>query len=141
MRYILRQCAFCAMALFSAFQLTGCTTATIAMQGDGENDPRVVFEEQNFTTKLQVLDIKSRRLGDLLQVSATLRNRWDMKMSFAYQFRFYDADGFPVGLESRPWIPLYMVGDDVIDVTALAPNPSVTDFKLVISAKAKFIPN
>ena len=119
--------------------LTGCTTATIATAGQEETDPRVVYKERNFETRLQVLDLKTRRVGDVLQVSATLRNRWDARLRFAYQFRFFDKDGFPVGNESLGWLPIYMVGEDVKDVTAMAPNASADSFKLVISTQ--FVPD
>ena len=113
--------------------LTACSTATTAEPGSGaEGDPRVEYKERNFRTKLAVLDLKQREVGGLLQTNATLRNQWGMSLRFQYQFRFFDKDGFPVGQESKPWIPILISGGDSIDVTALAPNPSAKTFTIVI---------
>ncbi len=113
--------------------LSGCTTVTTAEQGSGnEGDPRVEYKERHFSSKLAVLDLKSRDVGGLLQTSAILRNKWGMSLRFQYQFRFYDKDGFPVNPESRPWTPIEIAGGDEINVTALAPNPSAKTFTIVI---------
>ncbi len=113
--------------------VSACTTVTTAEQGSGEEgDPRVEYKERHFSSKLAVLDLKSRDMGGLLQTSATLRNKWGMSLRFQYQFRFYDKDGFPVNPESRPWTPIEIAGGDEINVTALAPNPSAKTFTIVI---------
>ncbi|MCK5880234.1 MAG: YcfL family protein [Sinobacterium sp.] len=113
--------------------LNACSTATTAEKGSGdEGDPRVEYKERHFSTKLAVLDLKERDIGGLLQVNATLRNKWGMSLRFQYQFRFFDKDGFPVNQESRPWIPILITGGDEVDVTALAPNPSAKTFTIVI---------
>ena len=112
---------------------SSCSTVTTAEQGSGdEEEPRVEYTERHFSTKLAVLDLKQRNLGDLLQVNATLRNKWGMSLRFQYQFRFFDKDGFPINPESRPWTPILISGGDEVVVTALAPNPSATTFKIVI---------
>ncbi len=121
------------MAITLLHYLTACSTVTTATPGSGdEGDPRVEYMERNFSTKLAVLDLKDRKIGSLLQVNATLRNKWDMTLRFQYQFRFYDKDGFPVNQESRPWIPLTIAGNDEVDVTAVAPNPGAENYKIVI---------
>ena len=112
---------------------TGCTNnVTIVEQGNNP-DHRVVYVQRNFMTELDVEDIKSRKVGGILQVAATLRNRWNTDLQFSYQFRFFDDDGFPVGPEGRPWTPITLMGDDVQTVTAMAPNDSATSFQIVIS--------
>lgn len=115
------------------FTLHACTSVTTAELGSGdEEDARVEYQEHNFSSKLAVVDLKERQVGDLLQVSASLRNKWGMSLSFEYQFRFFDNDGFPISVEGRPWTPIVITGQDEVNVTALAPNPSAAKFKIVI---------
>ena len=121
------------LALIFLHYISACSTVTTAKAGSGdENEARVEYMERSFSTKLAVLDLKDRKLGNLLQVNATLRNKWHITLRFQYQFRFFDQDGFPVSPESRPWIPLTIAGNDEVDVTAVAPNPSAEHYKIVI---------
>ena len=113
--------------------MVACTTVTTAEKGiDEKGDPRVEYKERNFSTKIAVLNLKERKVGDLLQVSAALRNKWRMSLRFQYQFRFFDKDGFPLEQEGRPWTPVLVAGGDEINVTAIAPNPSAKTFTIVL---------
>ena len=82
------------LALIFLHYISACSTVTTAKAGSGdENEARVEYMERSFSTKLAVLDLKDRKLGNLLQVNATLRNKWHMTLRFQYQFRFFKIGG------------------------------------------------
>ena len=113
--------------------LTSCSTVTTAEKDSANtDDPRVIYKERHFKTKLSVLELKQRELGGLLQASATIKNKWRMGLRFQYQFRFFDQQGFPIEQDSRPWTPILITGGDSVNVTATAPNTSAESFTIVI---------
>lgn len=99
----------------------------------GDNaDPRIEYEERGFADKLSIREIKSRHKNDVLQVTATLHNKWLKPLRFSYQLRFFDADGFPLNAQTRPWQPLLLQGKDSIAISASAANPDAQLFKIVV---------
>lgn len=113
----------------------GCSSVTgVSKQTAGDN-PNVVIENRSFSNKLAFLvveDFIDRRVGNLLQAQATVRNTTTFEMDFKYQFRFFDKDGFIVGDESRPWAPVILQGKESKQVKVVAPNPSATTVKIFI---------
>lgn len=121
------------LAIIILWGLTSCSKVTTAAKDStNANDPRVIYKERHFKTKLAVIELKQRELGGLLQASATLKNKWRMGLRFQYQFRFFDSQGFPIEQDSRPWTPILITGGDSVNVTATSPNTSAETFTIVI---------
>lgn len=125
---------FSLLWLSLAVLIAGCSAgASGTLQPEKDNyEAKVEYHSVQIRSKLSVVDMRQRKVGDLLQVSVDLKNERQKTIEFQYQFRFYDKDGFEVGTEGRPWAPLVIVGKDTQTVQATAPNPSAVQFKIAV---------
>ena len=115
--------------------VAGCSAGAVGTakpdEESGQYQSNIEYHSLQIRSRLAISDVRQRYVGDLLQVSVDLHNRWEAKLDFQYQFRFYDEDGFEVASDSRPWTPLVITGNDTATVQATAPNPSATSFKII----------
>lgn len=126
---------FSLLLLSLAVVITGCSAgASGTLQPEKEGyAAKIEYHSVQIRGKLTIVEMRQRKVGDLLQVSVDLKNERQQSLAFQYQFKFYDKDGFEVGSEGRPWAPLVIVGKDTQTVQATAPNPSAVQFKIAIS--------
>ncbi|HEY9033615.1 MAG TPA: DUF1425 domain-containing protein [Pseudomonadales bacterium] len=121
--------------MLAMVMLAGCSAGAVGTaRPDADDDSYAALIEYHslqIRSRLKIADVRQRRVGDLLQVSVDLQNRWVWALDFQYQFHFYDKDGFEVGGEGRPWTPLVISGSNIATVQATAPNPSAVSFKIV----------
>src|SRR5690554_1079570 len=92
------------IAISVAVVLAGCSagaSGTLKPEEDGYA-AKVEYHSVQIRSKLSLVDMRQRKVGDLLQVSVDLKNERQKTIEFQYQFRFYDKDGFEVGTEGRP---------------------------------------
>lgn len=118
----------------AAVLTSGCSSVTSVSMAPGD-DPSVVFENRSSSNQLIFLaveELKSRKVGQLLQAQATVRNTSTFQIEFKYQFRFFDKDGFSVAEDGRPWTSVTLQGKDNKQIKALAPNPAATAVKIFI---------
>lgn len=125
---------FSLLWLSVAMVLAGCSAgASGTLQPEKDNyEAKVEYHSVQIRGKLTIVDMRQRKVGDLLQVSVDLTNERQQSLAFQYQFKFYDKEGFEVGTEGRPWTPLVIVGKDTQTVQATAPNPSAVQFKIAV---------
>lgn len=124
-----------AALVLSVALLGGCSagaTGTMKPAETGGYETLIQYDSVQMQSRLEIQDVRTRKQGDLLQVSVDLRNRWKFELDFQYQFRFYDKDGFEVMPEGRPWTQLVINGNGVSTVQATAPNPSASSFKIIV---------
>lgn len=122
-------------SVVAALVLAGCSAgATGTIKPDEKGTPQSVIEYHSaqIESRLSIGEIRSRKVGDLLQVSVDLRNDWKWQLDFQYKFSFYDKDGFEVDPEGRQWTPIVITGNEVATVQATAPNPSAETFKIIV---------
>lgn len=121
--------------LAAAFILAGCSagaTGTIKPGEDGKPQPVIEYNSAQIESRLSIAEIRSRKVDDLLQVSADLRNDWKWQLDFQYKFKFFDKDGFEVNPDGRQWTPLVITGNETATVQATAPNPSAETFRIIV---------
>lgn len=124
-----------ACLVFAAGATTGCygtsgTTATLSETPSGEYDEYISTPNASLRRKLSIESMAMRNVGDLRQVQAVLRNRKNSTQRFQYKVVWYDASGFAIDPESRPWNPVTLRGKDTFPVQATAPRASATTFKI-----------
>lgn len=120
--------------LSSVIMLAGCSAGASGRieQAEPDNTTHIEYHSLQIRSRLAIDAMRQRTVGDMLQVSVDLRNEWHAQLDFQYQFRFFDKDGFEVGSEGRPWVPLIITGKNTATVQATAPNPSAVTFKIVV---------
>src|SRR5690606_24120997 len=64
-------------------------------------------------------------------------NRWKFKLDFQYKVKWFNADGFEIAPDSRPWTTVVMPGRTQLNVQATAPNPTATRFEIWVQGSQK----
>ena len=123
--------------IFTAFLasiLSACAvneTATVEVGPEGSK--QLIESNSGFlSASLSISDTKTGYSGDLLRVQATIKNDSRSDLSFQYKFKWLDKDGFEVAVDGRPWTPLTITAYESKSVQALAPNPTVKAFKILV---------
>lgn len=113
--------------------LSACSAsnvATIELDEQGEYQTFLKSNNSTLRGRLEVVELKRRQVGALLQVQATLENQWKFELDFQYKLKWFDANGFEVAPESQSWRQLVMAGRTQQNVQGVAPNPSVATFEI-----------
>ncbi len=118
--------------------VAGCQSARVGMESAVEKTAPDKYAQYlnvhspRLAKKVQIVDIRTREVGGLLQPNVTLYNRTKYPLQVQYKFAWFDKDGFEVDPEANPWQPLTLIGNETKAVQAAATNPSVRAFKLAI---------
>jgi len=124
----------CSALLSGVLLLAGCATSGIEATGKTEGDPEyakhLVIHNEPLAKSITITDMKSRFKGGLLEVNVELSNLSSSDKSIQYRFSWYDGDNFEVEQGSRSWIPVVLHGKSSLNMQAVAPNPSVTTYKV-----------
>ena len=115
--------------------LSGCSagaTGTMKPAADNKYESVIEYSSVQIQSRLSIADIRARKVGDILQVGADLRNEWKWELDFQYKFKFFDKDGFEVNPGGRQWTPITITGNEVSTVQAVAPNPLAESFKIIV---------
>jgi len=124
----------CSALLSGVLLLAGCATSGIEATGKTEGDPEyakhLVIHNEPLAKAITITDMKSRFKGGLLEVNVELSNLSSSDKSIQYRFSWYDAGNFEVEQGSRSWIPVVLHGKSSFNMQAVAPNPSVTTYKV-----------
>jgi uncharacterized protein YcfL len=89
-------------------------------------------EQLSEMSYLQVTDLRAVKRNHLLNVQAEINNPDSDNQQLYYRFKWLDANGFVVGEET--WKPVLVYAYQKQTVTAVAPSPQVTDFRLVVQS-------
>lgn len=112
---------------------TGCSSSNMSAIEEQEDGTRATYLKSNNSllySRLGIRDPKMTMAGDLMRAQATLENRWKFKLDFQYKVKWFNADGFEIAPEGRPWTTVVMPGRTQLNVQATAPNPTATRFEI-----------
>lgn len=115
--------------LTSACLLTACTNHAPPPQPGSINSKLEQLGEMSY---LQVTDLKAVKRNHLLVVQAEINNTDDDNQQLFYRFKWFDASGF--ALADEAWKPLVLYAYQKQTLSAVAPSPQATDFKLVVQS-------
>lgn len=145
--YVVRSVGLTALAVCSAVLvggLVGCATKTSGIQGaaatvqspDGamQSSQYVIIDNSKLARGLQIVNLKSQFVGDLLKAQVSLVSKYSKTLEFQYKFFWFDANGMEINPGSLPWTPLTLHGNESKTVQAVAPNPAAREFKINIRA-------
>jgi uncharacterized protein YcfL len=112
---------------------TGCSSSNMSAIEEQDDGTRATYLKSNNSllySRLGIRDPKMTMAGDLMRAQATLENRWKFKLDFQYKVKWFNADGFEIAPEGRPWTTVVMPGRTQLNVQATAPNPTATRFEV-----------
>lgn len=121
--------------LFAVVALAGCASSEVTtVSRDAKGQYQAVLESKypRLLTDITAQAVRQRVAAGLLQVSVEIKNEDLARKALHYKFRWFDADGFEVQPDGRPWTPLTMLGEEVKTVQAVAPQGNVVSFKILI---------
>lgn len=104
--------------------------ATYAPDEQGEYQQVLKSNNSMLHSRLRIIELKKRTVGDLMQVQATLENQWKFELDFQYRFKWFGPDGFEINPEGQPWQQLVLAGRSQANVQGVAPNPTATSFEI-----------
>src|ERR1035437_4930939 len=120
--------------------LAGCATKTSGIHGAAatvqspegtmQNSQYVIIDNSKLARGLQIVDLKSQFVGDLLKAQVSIVSKYSKTLEFQYKFLWFDAQGMEINPGSLPWIPLSVYGNESKTVQAVAPNPAAREFKI-----------
>tara|TARA_R100000027_G_scaffold67263_1_gene65303 strand:+ start:29848 stop:30264 length:417 start_codon:yes stop_codon:yes gene_type:complete len=93
-------------------------------------DSRVNIYDNNLAKRLSLVSVNEAQVGDLLQVQVTFQNVQVKPRTFAYQFQWVQQNGMVVTSPTPVWTPSHVEGGQTVSVSAVAPKPSVVDFRI-----------
>ena len=114
-------------AATSGIEATGKTTWN--EEGARELSKRVVINNGSLASDIEVADITSSQVGDLMRAQVMLRSRDSGTLQFQYKFDWYDIQGLDV-VDNAPWQPVILYGKETKTIHGLGPNPRAREFKL-----------
>jgi uncharacterized protein YcfL len=141
----MRVVMLCGVLLTILVTLSGCsTTAGVEARGktgwDDEGkrvlEKRVTYESGSLEGDLQIVDLKSAMVNDIMRAQATLRSRDRDTLPFEYRFEWFDANGFEVGTKEA-WKPLLLSGKETKNIQSTAPDPRAREFVLKLREPVK----
>ena len=122
--------------------ISSCAPVTSSNIGGGQALPQgkgdyafsnyVLINNRALLRDLQITDIKSRMVNDLMQVQVQVLNKSSRNFSFDYSFRWFDTQGFQVEGVGEHWSLVVINGNEVKSIIGVAPNPEAQQFKVSI---------
>lgn len=120
-------------AAFSA-----CSTPPRGHQSEyrGSEYGEIVASETNraLARQLAIVNPLHKREGGYLQVQFDLENRESRKVDIAWAIDWFDKAGFHIDA-GRNWKPVSIGGYGSTTLTAVAPDPDATSWKLQITSR------
>lgn len=114
--------------------ISACATSGIEATGKPMDDPKfakhLVIHNEPLADNIIITDMHTRTVGGLLEVSVILENLTNTDQQIQYQFSWYSQDNFEVEQGSEPWTPTTLHGKSTFQMQAVAPNPTVTTYKV-----------
>jgi len=130
----------CLFVVLAAFAVTGCATktsgiegsasATWGPEGDMQMSKYVVVNNEDVASAVQIVDLKTAFVGDLMRASVTLVSKKSDTQKLQYKFAWFDPNGMEVAPDASPWKPLMIYGNETKTIQGVAPNPSAREWKV-----------
>ncbi len=126
------------MQVFKNVSLIIAFTALLLSACASQKPPRpgsinAKVEQLSEMSYLQVTDLRAVKRNHLLTVQAEVNNSDSDNQQLYYRFKWLDANGFVVGGEEA-WKPVLIYAYQKQTISAVAPSPQVTDFRLVVQS-------
>ena len=118
--------------------LVGCAapitsgTGTSAMTQGDDFSKHLEVHNPKLAKKLKIIDVKSRKTNDLLEINLQLKSAYKKSLKLQYQFNWFDAEGFVIESRKTPWNPLELHGFQSTALRGLAPNEQVASFTVYV---------
>jgi len=127
-----------AVSVICSLFLAGCAapitsgTGTSAMTQGDDFSKHLEVHNPKLGKKLNIVDVKSRKTNDLLEINLQLKSTYKKSLKLQYHFNWFDAEGFVIESRKTPWKPLELHGFQSTALRGLAPNEQVVSFTVYV---------
>jgi uncharacterized protein YcfL len=115
-----------------------CSTPPRGSQNEirGSEHGQIVTSEKNraLAQRLAIVNPLHRRRDGYLEVQFELQNKESRAIDFAWAIDWFDQAGFHIDA-GRQWKPVSIGGFGSTTLTAVAPHPDATSWKLQITSR------
>lgn len=125
-----------ALIVVGALGTAGCASTT--GPADSAQAPKTnysIIKSGDTEDRLEVTSTSSALVGDTMQANVEVLNKSNFSWNFEYRFKWYNASGMEIGIDSTAWTPAAIMANETKTLQSLAPNPSATTFKLFLQEK------
>ena len=130
---------FFALIVIGALGGAGCSSKPAATDPAAAEQPAKtnyeVIKSGDTDSRLEIVSVASGKPGDTAKASVEVRNKSNFSWKFEYRFKWYDAAGIEIGVDSTAWTPVAIMANETKSLQSLAPNPSAATFKLFLQEK------
>lgn len=121
----------------SAIALGGCKTVNSVEPDQKLAQRQVIIDERieadsSLAKKAAVLDVIEGRVGnnDLLKIQVEVQNLKKKRKEINWKIEWVDNQGLFINSQMTRWSRLSLAGYETAYITAIAPTPQATDFRL-----------
>jgi uncharacterized protein YcfL len=132
-------CIVILVAGFLGTLITGCASTSgieasgkvVAADSGHSLDKSIVINNRALASDLEITDIRSAFIGDLLKVQISIRSANRDTFPIQYKFEWLDAQGFEINT-NQAWKPFIVYGKETKTIQGVAPDQRAQEFKIKI---------
>jgi len=112
--------------------IRGSEAVSESPSGQTVRSKYVIIDNQKLARGIQIVDLKSEFIGDMLKSDVTIVNKYGKNLSIQYKFTWFDENGMEVEPGSTYWKPIILYGNESKSLQGTAPAPPAVEYKIHI---------
>lgn len=112
--------------------IEGSMSATTGQGGQTAYSKYVIINNDSLARDIQIVDMKSDFVGNLLRAQVSLVNKDNDTINFQFKFSWFEESGREIDPDTDAWTPVTLYGNESKSLQGVAPNPNAKEFKIKI---------
>lgn len=112
--------------------IEGSMSAATGQNGQTVYRKNVIINNASLARNIQIADMKSDFVGNLLRAHVSLLNKDNDTMNLQFKFSWFDENGREIDPDTDAWTPVILYGNESKSLQGVAPNPNAKEFKIKI---------
>lgn len=112
--------------------IEGSVSANTGQGGQTVYSKYVIINNDSLARDIQIVDMKSDFVGNLLRAHVSLVNKDNDTINFQFKFSWFDEGGREIDPDTDAWTPVILYGNESKSLQGVAPNPNAKEFKIKI---------
>ncbi len=112
--------------------IEGSMSAAPGQDGQTTYSKYVIINNDSLARDIQIVDMKSDFVGNLLRAHVSLVNKDNDTLNFQFKFSWFEESGREIDPDTDAWTPVILYGKESKSLQGVAPNPNAKEFKIKI---------
>lgn len=112
--------------------IEGSMSAATGQDGQTTYSKYVIIDNDSLARDIQIVDMKSDFVGNLLRAHVSLVNKDNDTLNFQFKFSWFEESGREIDPDTDAWTPVILYGKESKSLQGVAPNPNAKEFKIKI---------